>query len=211
MLPAPWLYWLLVIALEVGSLWLFRVRTRREYRERGRLSAASSLLELALWLAYAAIPFIYNPPCWPYVWACAASSRGAVALAGYLLIAGGALIGFGSMIWLGLQRSFGHIVGELMHAGPYRFSRNPQVLGGTLMVTGVALLWPSWMAAGWALLWVGMFHPMVLTEEEHLRRNFAADYERYSRSVPRYFGWPRPLKAPFWESHQPKSGDRPLP
>ncbi len=64
------------------------------------------------------------------------------------------------------------------------------------MVTGVAILWPSSYAVGWALLWVAMFHPMVMTEEEHLRRRFTADYERYCRSVPRYMGWPHRLETP---------------
>jgi protein-S-isoprenylcysteine O-methyltransferase Ste14 len=205
------LYLLSTIVLWAGSLWLFRIRTRREYRERGRLSSASSVLELALWLAYAAVPFAYNPPCWPYVWTCASSSHGSAAVAGYLFITLGAIIGFGSMIWLGLRRSFGHPVGELEYSGPYRFSRNPQVVGGTLMVAGVAILWPSWYAVGWALLWVAMFHPMVLTEEEHLQRVFAGAYEDYRRRVPRYVGWHRRLKVTPNEIRHPARGERPSP
>jgi len=100
----------------------------------------------------------------------------------------GALIGFGSMAWLGVRRSFGLRVGDLLASGPYSFSRNPQIVGGTLMITGVAWLWPSWYALGWAVLWPVMFHPMVLTEEEHMQRIFGEGYRRYSEQVARYIG-----------------------
>ena len=187
-MPSLWLFLSTSLALGVASHSVLHVLARREYRVKGRLSAATGWLELILWLAYAAIPFIYNPPCWPYVWSCRPWVPGAVAAIGYGLTAFGALIGFGSMIWLGVRRSFGRHVGELVQEGPYRFSRNPQVAGGTLMVVGVALLWPSWYALGWAVLWPVMFHPMVLTEEEHLQRVFGDEYRRYCRRVARYFG-----------------------
>ena len=187
-MSAPWLYLLSMGTLGVTSFALFRVRTRREYMEKGKLSPLSSLLELIVWLAYAAIPYIYNPPCWPYVWSCRPWAPAAVAGIGYGLTVFGALIGFGSMAWLGVRRSFGRRVGDLLASGPYSFSRNPQIVGGTLMITGVAWLWPSWYALGWAVLWPVMFHPMVLTEEEHLQRIFGEGYRRYSEQVARYIG-----------------------
>jgi len=187
-MSAPWLYLLSMGTLGVTSFALFRVRTRREYMEKGKLSPLSSLLELIVWLAYAAIPYIYNPPCWPYVWSCRPWAPAAVAGIGYGLTAFGALIGFGSMAWLGVRRSFGRRVGDLLASGPYSFSRNPQIVGGTLMITGVAWLWPSWYALGWAVLWPVMFHPMVLTEEEHMQRIFGEGYRRYSEQVARYIG-----------------------
>ena len=187
-MSAPWLYLLSMGTLGVTSFALFRVRTRREYMEKGKLSPLSSLLELIVWLAYAAIPYIYNPPCWPYIWSCRPWAPASVAGIGYGLTAFGGLIGFGSMAWLGVRRSFGRRVGDLLASGPYSFSRNPQIVGGTLMITGVAWLWPSWYALGWAVLWPVMFHPMVLTEEEHMQRIFGEGYRRYSEQVARYIG-----------------------
>ncbi len=56
---------------------------------------------------------------------------------------------------------------------------------------GFALLWPSWYAVGWVILYAVIAYTMVLTEEEYLRRAFGAEYERYCRRVPRYLGFPR--------------------
>jgi len=194
-MSVPWLYLLSTAALGVASFGLFRVRTRREYMEKGTLSRLSSVLELMVWLAYAAIPYIYNPPCWPFVWSCQPWVPAAAAGTLYGLVALGALIGFGSMAWLGLGHSFGQKVGDLLQSGSYSLSRNPQIVGGTLMVAGVAWLWPSWYALGWAVLWPVMFHPMVLTEEEHLQRVFGEGYRRYCEHVARYIGRGRPPPA----------------
>lgn len=60
-----------------------------------------------------------------------------------------------------------------------------------MMVVGIGLLWPSWYALGWVMLWVAMSYPMVLTEEEHLRRVDGEEYLQYCRQVPRYLGVPR--------------------
>ncbi len=182
---------LCVAVLLAAAFLVFRILVRRDYRERGRLTLLSSMLELAICLGYASVPYIYNPPCWPYVWSCQPSAPRALAVVGYALIAGGAILGFGSMAWLGLRRSFGRQVTGLYRSGPYGLSRNPQVVGGLIMVWGIALLWPSWYAVGWAALWIVMFHPMVLTEEEHLRRSYGDEYARYCERVPRYVGWPR--------------------
>lgn len=186
----PALYVFSVLALWAGALATFRILVRRDYRRRGRLTLLSSLLELIIWLAYIVVPYLYNPPCWPYVWSCDPDSPRVVALIGYFLIGAGALLGFGAMFWLGLRRSFGRHVTALFESGPYAFSRNPQIVGGSMMVAGVALLWPSWYAAGWILLWIAMFHPMVLTEEEHLRRVHGEAYTRYCERVPRYISLP---------------------
>lgn len=185
------IYLLSVAALLVAAFLIFRILVRRDYRERGKLTLLSSLLELAVCLGYASVPYIYNPPCWPYVWSCQASAPRPLAILGYALIAAGAILGFGSMAWLGLRRSFGRQVTGLYRSGPYRLTRNPQVVGGLTMVSGISLLWPSWYAIGWAVLWIAMFHPMVLTEEEHLRRSCGDEYARYCEQVPRYVGWPR--------------------
>jgi protein-S-isoprenylcysteine O-methyltransferase Ste14 len=92
------------------------------------------------------------------------------------------------MFWLGIPRSFGRQATGLYCTGPYRLSRNPQVLGGFLMASGIALLWPSWYALGWVILWMAMFHLMVLSEEEHLHEVFGEEYSHYCEKAPRYLG-----------------------
>ena len=182
------IYLLSVMLLLIAAYIIFRILVRRDYRQRGRLTLLSSFLELVIWLSYAAVPYIYNPPCWPYAWDCKPHSPPFISVLGYFLISVGVILGFGSMFWLGIQRSFGQQVTGLYRSGPYLSTRNPQVLGGSMMVAGIALLWPSWYALGWAILWMAMFHPMIVTEEEHLRQVYGEEYVSYCIQVPRYFG-----------------------
>jgi protein-S-isoprenylcysteine O-methyltransferase Ste14 len=96
------------------------------------------------------------------------------------------VVAFGTMGWFGIKRAFGISVDGLQQEGPYKISRNPQVLGGYLLVIGVALQWPSLYSLGWILMYAIIMHWMVITEEEHLNRVFGEEYERYCARVPRY-------------------------
>ena len=91
----------------------------------------------------------------------------------------------------GLRRAFGLQVKGLVQSGPYRLTRNPQLVGGLLLVIGVVILWPSCYALGWVVLYGIVAHMMVLSEEEHLLRQYGEEYNRYCSQVPRYLGWPR--------------------
>ena len=92
---------------------------------------------------------------------------------------------------LGVRKTMGQKAEVLAQVGLYRMSRNPQILGGGLAVVGIAVLWPSWYALGWVVLYGVVGHMMVLTEEEHLRNVHGEKYERYCERVPRYIGFPR--------------------
>jgi len=80
---------------------------------------------------------------------------------------------------------------RLVTAGIYRWSRNPQLVGWTLVLVGLGLARGSAMILFLALVaWVsyGLFLP---TEEEHLRRVFGEAYEAYRCRTPCYLGRPR--------------------
>jgi protein-S-isoprenylcysteine O-methyltransferase Ste14 len=77
----------------------------------------------------------------------------------------------------------------LISTGPYRFTRNPQILGGYLLVIGVTVQWPSWFMIVWIVLYGMISHWMVITEEEHLWALFGEEYVFYCRKVPRYLFW----------------------
>ena len=82
-------------------------------------------------------------------------------------------------------------VDAMIQTGLYRLSRNPQIVGGSLLVIGSAVQWPSWYALGWVILYGAITHMMVLTEEEHLSAVHGEAYARYCERVPRYLGFPR--------------------
>jgi protein-S-isoprenylcysteine O-methyltransferase Ste14 len=106
------------------------------------------------------------------------------------LIIIGFLIVVLSMPFLG-QRSFGREVGRLRTIGLYRYSRNPQLVGSFFFIVGYAMLWPSWMGALWASLWLVITHLMVKGEEEHLEKVFGDEYRDYCQRTPRYLGLPK--------------------
>ncbi|MBM4159654.1 MAG: isoprenylcysteine carboxylmethyltransferase family protein [Ignavibacteria bacterium] len=102
---------------------------------------------------------------------------------------GGIVVAAVAMAGLGMSKTFGQEAEGLVQVGLYRASRNPQIVGGALMVVGVGLLWPSWFALGWVVLYGCIGHMMVVSEEEHLRRVHGEAYERYCERVPRYVGF----------------------
>ncbi len=78
--------------------------------------------------------------------------------------------------------------GTLHHRGIYRYSRNPQYLGGVVMLGGIALATRSGLAM---LLTAGVFatyRRWIPSEERVLRRAFGDDYERYTATVHRWLG-----------------------
>jgi protein-S-isoprenylcysteine O-methyltransferase Ste14 len=178
---------LLVIAASV----VFRIFVRRDYQRKGRLTLLSGFLELLIWALYVSFPYIYNPPEWASFWSRDVPVDTPLRVIGVICILLGLASAFGTMFWFGLRRAFGLEVNALKQTGPYRVTRNPQIVGGSLLVIGSAVLWPSWYALGWVVLYAVMAHMMVFTEEEHLRAVFGQEYERYCERVPRYLGFPR--------------------
>lgn len=80
---------------------------------------------------------------------------------------------------------------RLVTEGIYRWSRNPQLVGWTLVLIGLGLLRGSAMVLLLAgLAWVS-YRLYLPTEEDHLRRIFGDAYDAYRRRTHRYFGPPR--------------------
>lgn len=102
-----------------------------------------------------------------------------------LMVAGLAGVAI-AMSGLGLRTIFGQRSDALRQSGLYGVTRNPQIVFYGVVVVGYALLWVSWGAVGWALLYVPIAHMMIVTEEEHLRRVHGKAYETYCERVPRY-------------------------
>jgi uncharacterized membrane protein (UPF0127 family)/protein-S-isoprenylcysteine O-methyltransferase Ste14 len=194
--------------LVAAAFVVFRVLVRRDYRLSGRLMWHSSLLELLVWTAYMSFPYLYSPRGWPYLWSPEVPVGALLRIVGVVCIAVGLVASFGTMAWFGLRRAFGVHVEGLVQGGPYRATRNPQMVGFGLVVLGVLASWPSWRTAGWVVLFGVIGHLMVLTEEEHLLRAHGEAYARYRRRVPRYLGaWWRRAAA---EDTRPRPHSRAL-
>jgi len=131
-------------------------------------------------------PYLFNPPEWPWIWMLVGPTSYHQQLLGLAMILLGFVVAFGTMGWFGLRRAFGMEVKGLIHEGPYRITRNPQILGGYLLVIGTTVQWPSWYGLGWIVLYGLIGHWMVITEEEHLQTIFGQDYRIYCLNTPRY-------------------------
>lgn len=119
-------------------------------------------------------------------------------LAPLAAVGGVVLVGVGAAACLGAAYAFRSLKRlnfmehtRLVTEGIYRWSRNPQLVGWTLVLVGLGLLRGSAMVLFLAgLAWVG-YRLHLPTEEEHLRRVFGDAYEAYQRRTHRYFGPPR--------------------
>jgi protein-S-isoprenylcysteine O-methyltransferase Ste14 len=105
---------------------------------------------------------------------------------------GGALVGFGLVTYVAARlqmRSFratwGLRVDELVTTGPYRFSRNPQVLGAIAILVGASVMSRSPAALLLVLVYGWMSGRWIRLEETVLRRHFGAVYDRYCEHVAR--------------------------
>jgi protein-S-isoprenylcysteine O-methyltransferase Ste14 len=95
---------------------------------------------------------------------------------------------FYGMIRLGIFRSVGRGAKKLQRTGIYGRTRNPQALACGGYVVGFSMLWPSWQALAWAMLYFVLIHMMIITEEEHLLHIYNQEYMEYCQAVPRYLG-----------------------
>jgi protein-S-isoprenylcysteine O-methyltransferase Ste14 len=183
------IYFTSALLLIVIAFAIFHVLVRRDYQRKGQLTLASSILQVVIWGLYMSFPYIYNPAEWVCFWSRDVPVSAPVRVAGLVCIAVGLTSAFGTMIWFGLRRAIGLQVNELIQRGPYRISRNPQLVGVGFLVIGTVLLWPSWYAVGWVVLCGIVGHLMVMTEEEHLQEVYEEEYEQYCEQVPRYLGF----------------------
>jgi len=174
----------LIAALLAAAFFVF-AKVRSAYRVHGRLSRAIAILQVAYFCLYAIASYAFLDSRPSQV-----STDGLLFPLALVFMTIGFLLVVFSMPFLG-QRSFGREVGSLRISGLYRYSRNPQLVGGFFSIVGYAMLWPSWKGALWASLWLVIAYLMVRGEEEHLEKVFGAEYRNYCAQTPRYLGLPK--------------------
>ncbi len=180
------LYWIGILTLFLAAYLVFRVKVRQDYLNQGSLSIIATTLEFVIFGFHANLPYLYLSVPWPQLPALPNSlvlqilglSIGIIGLLTTLII----------MAHLGFGTTIGQKPDEVRQTGPYRWSRNPQLLSFGAMILGLGVLYPSIQTAAWVLLYAAIAHMMVLTEEEHLKNQFGDKYLEYCSHVPRYLG-----------------------
>jgi protein-S-isoprenylcysteine O-methyltransferase Ste14 len=167
--------------LLLAAIFVFRVKVRRDYLQRGKLTLLSVFMETLIFFLLGGFPYIYGIPGWPEV------KVGLILeILGWVFLGAGLSVIATGMVQLGMRNIFGQGSQDLKQNGFYSFSRNPQILGCWLYVIGFTVLWPSWYTLGWACLFGVIAHMMVLTEEEYLEKVFGEEYSSYREAIPRY-------------------------
>lgn len=175
---------LLLVILLAAAFLVFAI-VRKDYQTLGKLSRFTAIMQTGYFCAYALSSYAFLD-----------SRLSQISITGLLLLTAIAFMAIGflvvafSMPFLG-RRSFGREVGSLRMTGLYRYSRNPQLVGGFLFVVGYAMLWLSWAGMLWASLWLAIAHWMVKCEEMHLQNIFGDEYRVYCARTPRYLGFPK--------------------
>jgi protein-S-isoprenylcysteine O-methyltransferase Ste14 len=76
---------------------------------------------------------------------------------------------------------------HLVITGVYRYVRNPMISGVITILLGEAVLFGSLPMLLWAVLFMAVnFIYMPLVEEPDLQQRFGAEYDDYTRHVPRW-------------------------
>ncbi len=93
-----------------------------------------------------------------------------------------AIVGLAIRAW-----ASGHIrkASTLAVSGPYAYTRNPLYLGSFLMGVGFTIaagVW--WLALIFAVLFLGIYFPVMRVEIEDMRRIFGDEFDEYERNVP---------------------------
>jgi protein-S-isoprenylcysteine O-methyltransferase Ste14 len=99
----------------------------------------------------------------------------------------GALLRIWGSAWLGVSvvQSPAMHAGQVVAAGPYRFSRNPLYLGTWLFSLGVAILMPPSGAVVFLVANILFYLRLIFAEEEYLAAQQGTAYLEYRQQVPR--------------------------
>jgi len=108
-----------------------------------------------------------------------------------LAAVGGAVYLSAAYAFWSVRRMSGLDRTRLVTEGIYRWSRNPQLLGWTLVLVGLGLVRGSAMVLLLALVSWLSYRVYLPLEEKLLRRLFGEAYETYRHRTHRHFGRPR--------------------
>ncbi len=158
---------------------------QRDLREHGTLRAPTIV---AMYLAYTGHAALTSAAL-HHRWLPLGLPRTGGRVTGSALAAvGTGLCALGMRRFSGPGQVSGSRTGALVTGGVYRHSRNPQYLGYTLALTGLALARRSGAALGCAALAAAGYNAWVPIEETHLERTLGDPYLQYRDGTSRWWG-----------------------
>lgn len=125
----------------------------------------------------------------------------------YVMAITGILLGEGLRIWAvgyagSRTRTRGDVVEQLVHAGPYRFVRNPLYIANIVLYTCVGVLFGfSYLSILIFVYSVVQYSFIIRFEEQVLLQTFGKAYSDYCKAVPRWFIRVIPYTASGHEFH----------
>jgi len=177
-------YWIGIIFTLLAAYLIFRVIVRRDYLKRGSLSALGVTLEFVIFALHANVIYLHLSVPWPQL--PPAPENPAQLYLGSAVSILGLLATLAIMAHLGFSTTMGQQPKGVRQTGPYRWTRNPQLLTYGVLLLGFGIMYPSIQIAAWILLFAAIGYLMVLTEEEHLSNLFGENYNDYCNKVPRF-------------------------
>lgn len=173
--------------LGILAIWCF-VRTRREYREAAQLSLSTAI---GVWLLYGLHAAVTLVIALGARWELPLDLRWTFPLGLGITLLGAVLFVGGVVAFRSLRRMSGRDTTKLVTSGIHRWSRNPQMVGWGLLLSGISMAGGSGLALLWSVLYWLSFRVYLPIEEAFLRERFGEAYARYCATTPRYLGWPR--------------------
>jgi protein-S-isoprenylcysteine O-methyltransferase Ste14 len=103
----------------------------------------------------------------------------------WLVVTGCVLSGMGLCLWILAGREVGRAFksGQLVTNGFYALCRNPVYTAELVWITGLALLFRSWILLAVPLVTYVTARILVRKEEEYLKEKFGQDYLEYMKRV----------------------------
>ena len=164
---------------------VFRVIIKRDYKKRLRLSPLSYLLEILVFAIHANMVYLILPAKWPDLPQIPGNL--VIKLIAIILFVTGMTVLLAAWFKLGTGPSLGLDKNRLRTNGLYKYSRNPQLVGYSLVLASFTVLYFSYLVLSWLLLFMIVSYFMIKSEEEFLEQNYKDDYREYCKQVPRIF------------------------
>ncbi len=174
----------IIVMLAAYLLW----KARREYKVQGKLSIPTVVGAYVCYILYTVVVVF---AAWHSFWPFPINKMVSIVIGFVFLFFGLWLYTAGKITLGSFKRESGLETNKLITSGIYQWSRNPMMVGWSLILLGIALIGRSAFAIILvALFWI-MFRVTLVVEEEYLEQIFVEEYRKYCSRTPRYLGLPK--------------------